>query len=157
MFADRRSTPLRQVAHLHLLAALLAGCATVGASAQTLTLQLLNAKNGKPLPNRNLTFHWGDTKQTTVVLVNANGVAQVNVPPGTTDFIVVEGSHSGKETNHLAVEDCNENSSTSIRVADVLSRGIAPRNTCSTRSTPPHPGEIIFWARVPSHWSPSFQ
>ncbi len=157
MSAARRSAPLCQVVRSFLVAALIAGVATVAASAQTLTLHLLNAKTGKALPNRNLTFHWGDTKETTVVLVDANGVAQVNVPPGTTEFIVVEGSHSGKETNHLAVEDCNENSSTTIRVADVLSRGVAPRNTCSTRSVPRHPGELVFWARVPSHWSPSFE
>lgn len=157
MPAACRSHFLSQVIRSVAIAAITASLATAATSAQTLTIRLLNAKTGKPLPNRDVTFHWGDTKETTAVLVDANGVAHVNVPPGTTEFIVVEGAHAGKETNHLAVEDCNDTSSTAIRVADVLSRGVAPRNTCSTRSTPPHPGEVVFWARVPSHWSPSFQ
>ncbi len=157
MFVPHRSTSLCRVLHHCLFAALLVGTATAAASAQTLTLHLLNAKTGKALPNRDLTFHWGDTKATTVVSVDANGVAHVEIPPGVTEFILVEGAHSGRETNHLAVEDCNENSSTTIRVADVLSHGVTPRNTCSTRFAPPHPGEIVFWARVPSRWWPSFQ
>lgn len=130
---------------------------TVTASAQTITVRLLNGKSGKPFPNRNVTFHWGDTQQATVVPVDKNGIGHVTVPAGFSEFILAEGPLSEKQPHSIAFEDCNSNANTPVSVAQVMTHGVTPGNTCSERKAAAHPGEVVFWGRTRSWLADTIQ
>ena len=129
-------------------ALLLLGCLSACgmASAQTLTVRLVNATSGKPLPNKNITFQWGEGPEKAVVLVDKDGVGHVTVPQGTSTFILIGGPHTGGDPHRIAYANCNANALTPISVADVVGHGVAALNTCNVRRIQASPGEVVFWA-----------
>ncbi len=122
--------------------------------AQTLTVRLMNAKSGKPLANKNVTFQWGDHRGEAVVVVDKDGVGHVSVPTGAADFILVGGPHTGTDPHRIAYADCNGNALGQIPVAEVVAHGFASRNICSSKSVKAAPGEVVFWGEFRSSWMP---
>jgi hypothetical protein len=141
-------------------ALLLLVCAT-GAplSAQTLAVRLLDAKSGKAISNKNITFHWNSDELSggTVVRVGKDGAGHVGVPKNATGFFLLEGPKDGKEPFRVAYFDCNAKAEPYTSISEVLSRGVVPRNTCSERSVKAEPGVIVFWGLMRRWYEPDMQ
>lgn len=125
--------------------------------AQTLSIRLLNAKTGKALPNKNITFNWDGNSKPSIVRVGSNGKGQIKAPEHASSFTLLEGPKDGKEPNRVAYLDCNNPPIAQVSISEVLKIGFAPRNSCGSKVALPHPGEIIFWAREIPWWQPDFQ
>jgi len=128
------------------------------ASPQTVTIRLLNAKSGKPMPNKNVIFIWcPDCFAKSEVSIGKDGIGHVAVPAGTNTLSMMGGPKIGNEPYRIAFIECNNPAAASIPIAQVLEKGVVPQNTCSTKSFPPKPGEIVFWALPIPWWRPDFQ
>jgi hypothetical protein len=133
---------------LFLLCAILA---TPALRAQTLTIRVLNAKSGAPFRNENITVDWVKDFLTSELSLGHEGIAHVQVPPGTESFGLMPGPKRGKEPDRIAYFDCNAREAALIRVRDVIETGVALGNSCGKATTLARPGEVVFWA-LPIHW-----
>jgi hypothetical protein len=120
-------------------------------TAQSITLRLVNGKNGKPMSDQNVAVSWDDSFIAIQVRVDRDGRAVLAIPPGTLRVTFRGGSSKGKEPNRVAYLDCNS-SLTSLAAADlslnqILAHGFVAKNQCSRKVQPvAKPGEVIFLA-----------
>lgn len=114
--------------------------------AQTITVRLLNAKTGKPMKGKKVTFEWDGKLDHTVITIDKSGLGTVEVPPGVREFTLLAGPKVGKDPYRIPYLNCNVNPWATIGVSLVLDKGYVPRNDCSRKSTAVHPGEVAFWA-----------
>ena len=139
-----------------LLALILLVCGFAGA--QTITVHLINAKNGKPIAGKNITVDWPDLFDESVAMTDKSGVARISVPKGQAYFSLREGPRVGKEPNRVAYFDCNARDLTLVSVSEVMDRGFVPRNDCSKKTySGIKPGEIVFYAELIPWWMPDMQ
>lgn len=124
---------------------------------QTITVRLLNAKSGKPMAGQNVTLDWGGNFESTKARMNESGTAQVEIPKGAANFVMLGGPRNGKEPRRIAYFDCNEKKTVLISVQEVLDKGFVPKNVCGKQSTAARPGEVIFWALPLPWWQPDMQ
>jgi hypothetical protein len=117
----------------------------------------LNAKTGKPMNNKMVTFAWSDRLDESVVAFNKEGLGTVVVPAGVHKFTLLAGPRVGDEPYRIPFVDCNAGGIATLQVSMVLEKGYAPRNACGDKSAVAHPGEIVFWALPLSWWRPDFQ
>jgi hypothetical protein len=149
---------IRQLPHLDCrlmtltakMAAVLAVC--VSANAQMITIQLLDAKSGKPMKNENVTVKWDKDFKSSEVSVTDVGTATVQIPNGAKEFVMLAGPRKGNEPNRVAYTNCNGQSPSVFLVANVMNHGIVPENICGDANVVSHPGEIVFWARPLPFW-----
>jgi hypothetical protein len=99
-----------------------------------------------------VTIRWNQDFMSSEVMVNSDGVARFDVPPGATKFIMLSGPKKGAETARVAYLDCNDQNSRLIRVAEVSVSGVVPQNKCAGTTVSPRPGEIVFWALPRPFW-----
>jgi len=103
------------------------------------------------------TVKWVKDFGSSEVLLDANGIGHVEILPGATEFLVLEGPRIGKEPGRVAYIDCNENSGVFLSVALVMEKGVVPGNRCGYKTATAHPGEVVFWALPIPRWQPDFQ
>lgn len=116
---------------------------------QSITVRVLNARSGRPLARQSVMISWPDTSDKTVVNLGPDGTGKLDLA-GRSQFGMLPGPKSDKEPNSIAYIDCNNFST--VRVDDVLSRGLVSANLCSSKvSAKVKPGEVVFWG-VPLHW-----
>jgi len=127
--------------------------------AQTITIRLLNAKTGKPMNNKMVTFDWMDEKlDQPVIRSNDQGMGTVEIPAGQSKFSLRAGPRVGKEPDRIPYIDCNESKAELfIQVSSVLQNGLVLRNTCGPKSAVAKPGEIVFWSLPLSWWADQWQ
>ncbi len=143
--------------HLFVLALAVSAVATP-LCAQTITVRLLDGKSGKPITDKNITFHWNsDHFEESVVRIGKDGVGKVTAPAKATDFFLMEGPKDGDEPFRVAYFDCNTPAHSRNSISEVLSRGIVPGNECSKRSAKAEPGVIIFWGLTRRWYEPDMQ
>lgn len=124
-------------------------CCVASASAQSITVRVLNARSGRPLARQSVTISWPDTMVKTVVNLGPDGTGTLDLA-GRSEFGMLPGPRSVKEPNSLSYIDCNDFAK--VRVNDVLNRGLVTANLCSSKvSATVKPGEVVFWG-VPLHW-----
>jgi hypothetical protein len=133
------------------LIAVCGAIACTGAVSQTLTIRLLNAKSAKPMKKLHVTITWDIIAKSFQVSVDKDGTAHIEVPPGAKQFVMVAGPQVGKEPERIAYINCNDPNTILFSVSDVIGTGVVPGNSCSSRTMPRRPGEIIFWA-LPKPW-----
>jgi hypothetical protein len=141
------------------VAAVIVGIACFNSSfAQTIVVQLLDAKTGRPLEKKNITFRWNpDYVSTSIVVTGKGGVGHVSVPPGAVTLTMSEGPRAGAEPYRIAYIDCNDRGINGFQISEILKNGVIPTNKCGSQQKVPRPGEIVFWA-LPRHWwQPDFQ
>jgi hypothetical protein len=116
------------------------------ASAQTITIRLLDAQSGKPMGHENITVDWEAPGFISSELrLDKEGLARLAVLPHAVGFSLRPGPRRGSEQNRVAYFDCNKWAGFSIRVGDVIKTGFVPRNKCGKAISSAHSGEIIFW------------
>jgi len=125
--------------------------------AQTITVRLLNAKSGKPMKGKKVTFEWDGKLNKTVITIDKSGLGTVVVPTGVREFTLLAGPKVGKEPYRIPYLNCNVNPWATIEVSLALDKGYLPRNDCSRISTAAHPGEVVFWALPNPWWQPDMQ
>lgn len=131
------------------LSAALLFCGVSPLAGQSITVRVLNARSGRPLARQSVTISWPDTRDKTVVNLGADGTGKLDLA-GRSEFGMLPGPRSGKEPNSIAYIDCNDFAT--VRVNDVLNRGLVTTNRCSSKvSAKVKPGEVVFWG-VPLHW-----
>jgi hypothetical protein len=153
----KRHTPSRRRAGLSvpaiaLLALVLSACAT----AQTIRVRLLNAKNGKPIAKRYVSIQWKDNFEHTDLLTDSLGVAVFPIPSGANEFYLMGGG-TEKEPYRTVYLDCGFQPKSFNLVTTVVKSGIVPKNQCGRASVVPKPGEIVFWGLPRAWWQPDFQ
>ena len=127
-------------------------------SAQTITVRLLNAKTGKPMANKMVTFQWRGSWDESVIALDKNGLGTVAVPPGEHEFTILAGPKVGKEPYRIPYLDCNETKmELLVRVSLVLEKGYVLGNTCGRKTALAQPGEVVFWALPNPWWMPDMQ
>jgi hypothetical protein len=124
-----------------------------------MTIRLLNAKTGKPMNNKMVTFDWMDEKlDQSVIRSDDQGMGTVEIPAGQSKFSLRAGPRVGKEPDRIPYIDCNESKAELfIRVSSVLQNGLVLRNTCDHQSAVAKPGEIVFWLLPLSWWADQWQ
>ncbi len=127
--------------------------------AQTITIRLLNAKTGKPMVDKMVTFDWLNEKlDQSVVRSDDQGMGTVEIPVEQRKFSLQAGPRVGKEPNRIPYIDCNESKTELfIQVSSVLQNGLVLRNTCGQQSAVAKPGEIAFWLLPLPWWEPDMQ
>jgi hypothetical protein len=118
----------------------------------------LNAKSGKPMKNKMVTFEWGETWDRSEIAFDKQGMGTVEVPAGEHKFTLSAGPKVGKEPYRIPYLDCNEpKMKLFIQVSLVLEKGYVLGNTCGRKSAVAHPGEIVLWGLPNSWWKPDMQ
>lgn len=146
------SLRLRLVARWPVFVLIAANMISTAADSQVLTVRLLNAKSGKPMGNKKITFLWSDKNWSkSEVLADDEGVGRVDIPSGVSSFSLMEGPRLGNEPNRIAYINCNQHLPVELSVSVVLQRGLIPDNGCGRKSVVARPGEIVFWA-LPLPW-----
>lgn len=127
--------------------------------AQTITIRLLNAKTGKPMKDKMVTFDWMNEKlDQSVIRSDDQGMGKVEIPSGQRKFSLQAGPKVGKEPYRIPYFDCNDlKTEWDIQVPQVLEKGFVLRNTCGQQSTLAKPGEIVFWLLPLPWWEPDMQ
>jgi hypothetical protein len=127
-------------------------------SAQAINIRLLNAKTGKPMNNKMVTFEWGSgDRDRSAIRSDEQGLGSVAVPAGEHEFTLEAGPKVGKEPYRIPYFDCNEGRPTFIQISSVLQNGLVLRNTCGQQSAVAKPGEIVFWLLPLPWWEPDMQ
>src|SRR5436309_3528473 len=87
----------------------------------------------------------------------SSGLGQLEIPPNATAFLMISGPRNGSEPFRVAYQNCNEHATTLISVAQVLEKGVVPRNVCGRQNVAAKPGQVVFWALPLPWWKPDFQ
>ncbi len=124
---------------------------------QTIIVRLLNAKTGKPMNDKMVTFKWERQWKRSEVKSDQQGLGTVEVPTGEEEFTLLAGPKIGKDPCRIPYLDCNERWDTFIQVSLVIEKGYVPQNTCGEKSATAHPGEIVFWLLPLPWWMPDMQ
>jgi hypothetical protein len=128
--------------------------------AQTITIRLLNAKTGKPIKGKMVTFVWEGMMSWDgpIVTSDQQGLGAVEIPAGKREFSLHAGPKVGKEPYRIPYFDCNDTKEeSSIQISPVLQTGLVLRNTCGQQSVAAKPGEIVFWLLPLPWWEPDMQ
>jgi hypothetical protein len=159
-FANEFKTRSIAAAFLFPIALVAIGSCTRCLPAQTITIRLLNAKTGKPIKGKMVTFVWEGTMSWDgpIVTSDQQGLGTVEIPPGKREFSLQAGPKVGKEPNRIPYFDCNDTKEESpIQISSVLQTGLVLRNTCGQQSAVAKPGEIVFWLLPLPWWEPDMQ
>jgi hypothetical protein len=111
-----------------------------------ITLQALNGKNGKPLPNQRLLFFAGLTAEAArnhsvsfEAVTDASGLAVVQIDPAKARYLQVFADFMT-----VCIQEPN---SYTIALSEIMNTGGSTPNTCGTLHTPSTPGRLIIYAR----------
>jgi len=133
------------------------------ATAQQITVKLVDGRNGRALGNQSVAI-WLAEKPVGVpaqtVLTNAEGIANFPVPTPLASFVIGgEGlvdcrerlTYTGNAKRHEAQKD-TVNKEEVYRFADVLSHGVVAANRCGKAVAQPVAGQLVLFARPPHWW-----
>ena len=120
--------------------------------AQTITIKVLDGRNGRPMGGEIIDVWLGDHANGRPVQVRTghDGMALLPVSRDQQTFVVA-GEFLGRcrplpNNSSKTVVDSNV-----YRFADVETIGVVSQNTCGKASSQPVPGQLIYFAR-PLHW-----
>jgi hypothetical protein len=142
---------------------LFALCLSRLATAQQITVKLVDGRNGRALQNQSVAI-WLAEKPAGVpaqtVLTNADGIAYFPVPTPLASFVIGgEGlvdcrerlTYTGNAKRYEAEKD-TVNKEEVYRFADVLSHGVVTANRCGKAVAQPVAGQLVLFARPPHWW-----
>lgn len=117
-----------------------------GASAEPITIRVVDGRNGHPITDEKLQL-WFNSQSGSAMSISTDkqGVAKVDAPAGAALLV----------SANLYV-DCRYSKQTgperpTYPVSDIVRSGVLAANTCGKLKLSPTPGELIFFAR-PEHW-----
>lgn len=117
---------------------------------RTITLRLLDGRNGKPLKTDEVEV-WIDKEQTHVLTVHTapNGVATVEIP-STTSGIYVTAREDGWFMYRCDADEKKPTPAYSIE--RIISSGTVAANRCSRRTAAAEPGSLTVFLRPLTFW-----
>jgi len=151
MMRLRRQHTRSTAAHVILITLLVIVAASKPAFAQTkeLTLQALNGKNGKPLPNQRLLLFAGLTEEDArmhsisfAAVTNASGLATIQIDPAKVRYLQVFADFMT-----VCIQEPNRYT---IALSEIMNTGGSTPNNCGTLHAPSAPGKLIIYAREPT-------
>jgi hypothetical protein len=133
------------------------------ATAQQITVKLVDGRNGRALRNQIVAI-WLAEKPVGVpaqtMLTNAEGIAFFPVPAPPASFVIAGESlvdcrdrltYTGNAKRYEAEKDTVKKEEV-YRFADVLSHGIVTANRCGKAVAQPLAGQLLLFARPPPWW-----
>ena len=130
----------------------IAAVCTCPGLAQTITIRLLNAKNGKPMKGKLISLR-EDFEGPRTLQLDKNGEVRIDLRPHASHVSLTEGPKNLTGDNNVGYYPCNEKE-VSVDVETAVRQGYVPGNRCGERKVAPQPGVIIFWGRKKPWWIP---
>ena len=152
--------PLHRVAHAILTAAaLLLGAHSVifceHASAQTITVRMINAKSGKPINGRFVHAEFQGASGNAVITIDKQGIGHLVLPPGATAVSLI-AAHK-KDTNTPAYTVCGPFGEF-LPIQDILTHGTVPDNSCNASlKLTAAPGEVLYFIEPLPWYTPAIE
>jgi hypothetical protein len=145
----------RRIAPATLLAALCLFCAQ--ATAQTLTIRMINARSGKPIDGKSVNVEFQGVPGKAVLAVDKHGIGHLTIPPGATAISFIAASKKGSVQNIPAYTVCGPFGEY-ISIQDILAHGFVPQNACgSTPQLTAAPGELLYLIEPLPWYTPALQ
>jgi hypothetical protein len=141
----RRSIPL--LLPLLFTAAALAQSAPAVGVANLISLRLLDADSGQPMPNLKVDLY-GDTGGKPLPITLLGDLYEVDISGQSTLKVGEITSPTSHVTDFIA---CTALNLPAFDIKQIQASGISPQNKCSKRTHPAAPGELIIFIRR-THW-----
>jgi hypothetical protein len=142
--------------------------------AQTVTIKLVNGRNGRPMSNSYVNVWVGTTRKKAMVIpTDKDGIARLRLTDNDDEVdLHIRGKYSGDnvvidpivkyddnfQVNvgfvicHPHAPDYSWLSITNISTKQLLQQGIVWPNTCGKATASPQPGELVIFVRPLSWW-----
>ena len=141
----RSSTPL--LLPLLLTAAALAQSAPAVGVANLISLRLLDADSGQPMPNLKVGLY-GDTGGKPLPITLLGDLYEVDISGQVSLKVGEITSPTSSVTDFIA---CTSLNLPAFDIKQIQAKGISPLNKCSKKTHPAAPGELIIFVRR-THW-----
>jgi hypothetical protein len=129
------------------------------AGQQGITVSLIDAKSGKPVPYLNVTAEWCEGNSSfadcgeAALHTGANGFAILTLPVSAKTFSLIAGPKESADPYRHPYGVCNGPSGDfQVSIETIIKVGVVPTNTCD-QSVHVHatPGSIVYYI-IPLHW-----
>ena len=121
-----------------------------------LTVHMLNGKSGKPLGNRFIVAEFQNSRETSMVYINKEGIGDLEIPPGATAFSLIAPAKK-RGANQAAYIVCGSFGQL-ISIKDVLQHGYVPQNVCNpTLKLTAAPGELLYLIEPLPWYTPALE
>jgi hypothetical protein len=138
-----------------LIFCLLALCAP--ALAQSVTIRMINAKNGKPIDGHSLTVEFQGNPEKMAIPIDKHGIGHLIIPNGVTAISLIAATKKSDIQNVPLYTTCGPFGEY-IPVKQILEQGFAPQNACKSTPNPtPHPAEIIYLIQPLPWYTPAVE
>jgi hypothetical protein len=116
--------------------------------ANTITLRLLDADSGQPVPNLQVTIY-GNTGGRALPVIIEGDLYEINVT-SLASLRLGEITSTPSMTGDFT--PCISHDITSFDIKQIQAKGIAPQNKCSKKSHTAAPGELVIFVRKTRWW-----
>ncbi|MGA7155805.1 MAG: hypothetical protein WBY53_03095 [Acidobacteriaceae bacterium] len=109
----------------------------------SLTIHILNAKNGKPMRRYELRAEFQGSPIKTTLTADKQGIAHLDIPPNATAVSLIAATRKD-HPDQPAYTVCGPFGQF-LPIATLLTQGFVPQNACSDDlHLTPHPGEVYY-------------
>jgi hypothetical protein len=126
--------------------------------AQSLTLRMIDAKTGKPVPDKLATVEFGDGSPKSIVAFDRHGIGRLTTSAGSATLSLIAGPKKGKNPKEVPYHVCGPFGEP-IPIATIVTQGFVPHNACGDEDLhlSAKPGELIYLIEPLAWYEPALQ